>query len=565
MPIRRVFLLSFVLILMGPSIFLTLPAPGKNSNVKITSSTELVLVPAVVTEKSGEHITGLKGEDFQVLENGVEQKLATFEEITTDTHLWTRPSRPNEFTNSATGGVARGRITMIVLDFINTAFSDQAYARGELIKYLIRSTDQQEPTALFSLTRSGLHVIHDFTADPHILLAALHKVAGDTVPGAGAALDPQSVELEAARINGTIRNNEGGLESYEQYVAIEDTLQAMQFLAQAYRGYPVRKSVIWITGGFPFTVRGDTMLPGPGNFSLSDVESDYERTWQLMNDAQMALYPVEAGGLMGMQGLSAAMPYQGLSNPSGANRSPNLATPNPGTSLVFASTATLQDVHFTFTTFASMTGGRAFINRNDLDEGFRRAASDSAQYYMLGYYLDRSKKKEGWMRLTVKVQREHATVRARNGFFLTKATTDPDADHDRDVKMALSSPFEYSGLALTARWGNVESGSAAGKKHIGYTVHIDPDPGLFTGIDNNHVKLEFLALVKSPEGKKVGDLVIRRVDGHTSSEQIAAFQKQGLDGEGGLDLAGGEYTVRFVVRDGLSGRIGAVDAPLKVD
>jgi hypothetical protein len=43
-----------------------------------------VLIPTLVTDKSGNHVSGLKKEDFTVLENGAEQKIATFEEITSD-------------------------------------------------------------------------------------------------------------------------------------------------------------------------------------------------------------------------------------------------------------------------------------------------------------------------------------------------------------------------------------------------------------------------------------------------------------------------------------------------
>jgi hypothetical protein len=39
-----------------------------NSEIKFTARTELVLIPALVTDKSGNHITGLKQEDFTVLE-----------------------------------------------------------------------------------------------------------------------------------------------------------------------------------------------------------------------------------------------------------------------------------------------------------------------------------------------------------------------------------------------------------------------------------------------------------------------------------------------------------------
>ena len=42
--------------------------------------------PTLVTDKSGNHISGLKQEDFTVLENGAQQKIATFEEITSDPH-----------------------------------------------------------------------------------------------------------------------------------------------------------------------------------------------------------------------------------------------------------------------------------------------------------------------------------------------------------------------------------------------------------------------------------------------------------------------------------------------
>src|ERR1700730_5089043 len=151
-----------------------------NSEVKFTARTELVLIPTLVTDKSGNHISGLKKEDFRVLENGAEQKIATFEEITSDAQRLSRPRNPNEFSNSLASGPSARRMTLIVLDLINTPFVDQAYARKDVLKYLTQSVDQREPTALYTLTRSGIHVIHDFAADPRVLVAALHKVKGDT-------------------------------------------------------------------------------------------------------------------------------------------------------------------------------------------------------------------------------------------------------------------------------------------------------------------------------------------------------------------------------------------------
>jgi VWFA-related protein len=119
-------------------------------DVKFTLRTELVLIPTVVTDKSGNHISGLKKEDFTVLENSAEQKITTFEEVSSTPNRFSRPDVLNEFSNSAAADASSRRIMLVVLDFINTRFADQATAREELLKYLTQSVDEREPT-LFTL------------------------------------------------------------------------------------------------------------------------------------------------------------------------------------------------------------------------------------------------------------------------------------------------------------------------------------------------------------------------------------------------------------------------------
>ena len=535
-----------------------------NAEVKFTARTALVLIPTLVTDKSGNHIKGLKKEDFTVLENGAEQKISTFEEITSAARRMSRPKNPNEFSNSLTGEPSTKRITLMVLDLINTPFVDQAYARKDLLKYLTQSVDQREPTALYTLTRSGIHAIHDFTTDPRVLVAALHKVKGDTSqmvdspetveamsgsasPDGSAGVDPGAVQSEADKIQTMMEDAELNFQSFQQRLAITYTLQGMQQVAQTLAGFPGRKSLIWAGGGFPFSVSDNTMQLAPaGRDSLSDVLPMYERTWQLLNDAQIALYPVDVKGL------------QVVTTPSASVR-------NPGKNYARNMSWRQMDTQSTLQTFASMTGGRAYYNSNDLVKGFRDAVSDSAEYYMLGYYLDRSKTKSGWRKLAVKVKRDHTEVRARSGFFVTNATVDPENSRDIDISSALQSPLDYTSLALVARWDKIEPGKEPGKKHVSYEMHLAPDPALINDADNNHLVLEFVALVKTPEGKQVDHAVGQKVENHLTAEKVSAIRQNGVFYKGALDLAGGEYTVRFVVRDDLSGRIGSVAAPLKVE
>ena len=537
----------------------------ENSEVKFTSRTELVLIPTLVTDKSGTHIGGLKPEDFTVLENGAEQKIATFEEISSDPKRLSRPMEPNRFSNTYGGTGNTRRVTLIVLDLINTPFMDQTYARQELLKYLTQSLDAREPTGLFTLTRSGVHVVHDFTADPRVLVAALHKVKGDPTqmvagpeeleaitgtasPEGSAGLDPGSVQSEADRLQAMLEDAELNFQSFQQRVAITYTLDGMQTVAHALAGFSGRKSLIWAGGGFPFSVSDTTMQLAPaGRDSLIDVLPLYERTWKLLNDAQIALYPIDVKGLQVLSaGASIGMPSR---RPGGFQRS--------------ASWRQL-DTQATLQTFAAMTGGRAYFNSNDLVKGFRDAVRDSSQYYMLGYYLNRSNTKPGWRKLAVKVKREHLEVRARSGFFVTTATHDPATSRDSDLGLALRSPMDYTALQLEARWDTTEASGEPGKKRVHYIVELAPDPSLLDSSDNNHVALEFFALAKTLDGKPVGQPVGQKMDLHPAAEHLPAIRDNGIGYRGAIDLPPGEYSVRIVVRDDLSGRLGSVAAALKV-
>jgi VWFA-related protein len=553
-----------ILVLAKPSDKNKEKEKENNSEVKFTARTELVLIPTLVTDKSGNHISGLKKEDFRVLENGAEQKIATFEEITSDAQRLSRPRNPNEFSNSLASGPSARRMTLIVLDLINTPFLDQAYARKDLLKYLTQSVDQREPTALYTLTRSGIHVIHDFATDPRVLVAALHRVKGDTSqmvdrpedvealtgsasPDGSAGVDPGAVQSEADRLQTMMEDSELNFQSFQQRLAITYTLEGMQQVSQALAGFPGRKSLIWASGGFPFSVSDNTMQLAPaGRDSLVDVLPMYEHTWQLLNDAQIALYPVDVRGLQ-------------------VSTTPSATIRNPGRNYARNMSWRRMDTQSTLQTFASMTGGRAYYNSNDLVKGFRDAVHDSAEYYMLGYYLDRSKTKTGWRKLAVKVKRDHVDVRARSGFFVTNATVDPADTRTSDISSALQSPLDYTSLALVVRWDKIEPSKEPGKKHVNYGMHLAPDATLINDAESNHFVLDFVALAKTPEGKTVDHPVGQQIEAHLTPEKLAALRQHGIAYSGALDLTPGEYTVRFVVRDDLSGRIGSVAAPLKVE
>lgn len=521
-------------------------------SVKFTSRAELVLVPVVVKDKSGNFVTGLTVDDFTVTENGQPQKVSTFEEVKPSASPVERPRlAPMEYTNVVTGGSSPRRMTIIALDLVNTPFLDQARAREQLLKYLAEQVDANNLTALVTIHIKGITVIQDFTGDPKALVAGLQTVKGKLhLTEATSLSSPRTDEIiaQAAGDVGVAARlmefaSPGDFGSYRQGAAVATTLEAFQHIAQAFAGVPGRKSLLWATGSFPFTIDDSSSILGGGS-----VYALYERTMQSLTSANIAVYPVDVRGLMTV----------GLPDSSTPSTSRGAAFPGPAIS---AASRAQADTITTLETFAAMTGGKAFYNRNDLSNSFKEASEDSSAYYMLGYYLDKKNTKSGWRKLKVKVAHEDAHVRARTGFFVDQSTVDPSLTRELDLFVAISSPLDYTALPITVRWTQVEG--KGGKKRVGFEVVLPANAATIEGADNR-LSLEFLAVAKTGKGESAANFG-QTFQKRLTSEQAEQIRGSGITYHNVIEVSPGDYGVRFVVRDNISGRMGSVLAPLRLD
>jgi VWFA-related protein len=507
----------------------------------LRSQTVLVQVPVVVSDKSGNHVGKLTRDDFKILEDSKQQRIAIFEEVNAGI---ARPvqttNAPNTFSN-ITLEQQPSSITVIALDTINTPFLDQTIGRKQLIKYLADNLESGRLFGLVVIGRKGLQVLSGLNSDPASIVAALKKASGEMsdmesfgTEGKIAAASGDTSELTGGigvsedpsqKMRQFITGADAVQGGYQQTRAIEDTMKAFLAIAWSLSGVPGRKSLIWATGSFPFGLDSPSSLPG-GSLSVL-----YERTMEALNDAQISVYPVDVRGLLS-------------TSPTG----------DAGRSSLQAST--VQSLE----NFAEMTGGRAFFNNNDLAAGFKRAADDSASYYLLGYYVDSTNNKPGWRKLQVQVARKDVEVHARTGFLVTNATTDPQLTHTDDVAFALSSPFESTGIQVTVRWQQVTPDGD--KKKIGFAVHL-PASGVIDERDKNRFDIDFVAQA-TKTGTPVGHAG-QTIKGTVPSAALDKIKADGILYQNALELPAGNYQVRFVVRDNLSGRIGSVSAPLTVN
>jgi len=530
--------------------------------VEFRSQTVLVQVPAVVTDKAGNHLHDLKKEDFKIEENGKEQKITVFEEVTaTNARLTPAANPPGTFSNLAQNGEPPRNVAVIALDTVNTPFLDQTYGRQQLVKYLADNLDNGPVLAMVVIGSKGVRTISGVTSDPASLLAALKKARGELPAMQGIDTDAQAlanaggvttgmvpllsytddIASQTAQIEQFVLQGDAIYAGYQQSRAIENTMQAFLAIAWSLSGIPGRKSLIWATGGFPFYLDSPATVPG-GYLSVL-----YERAMEALNDAQVSVYPVDVRGLVNYSPVADGK----ISGPMSGQV---LASKTTNRSWLQASTiGTLQE-------FAAMTGGKAYYNNNDLTVGFKQAVEDSTSYYLLGYYLETHNTKPGWRKLQVKVAHNDAEVRARSGFLVTNATMNPEITQQADLGFALNSPFDSTGIPLSVQWRGTEPDGD--KKKVAFALHL-PMTGITIEGERNAFDVDFLAqaVKNGAPPSNVGGTA----KGALTAEALAKIKADGIFYGNSLDLPPGNYQVKFVVRDNLSGRIGSVTAPLTVN
>ncbi len=549
------------------------PLPGQKPAAEpsstFTTRADLVLVPVHV-RRHGEHVSGLSKEAFTVLEDGQQQKVAVFEEVRTTTQRLQRATVPQgEFTNELQGKPETARYTVIAIDRINTTTMDMNRLRLGLMKFLSEAADSGEPIRLVAINPTSIDIIQDFTTDPHVLAAALKKAstpAGREQAG-DHSLDDTIREMDVAAASETddavaeqlSRALDTQKEQQQRQIAFRDrlsrlsSLEALQQLALSLAGLPGRKSLVWASSGYPFTSiteeyrdsRNMVMPSGvrPNFNGVAEAAGLDEYTTHLLSTGNIAMYPVDARGTVNTA-------YE-VMDPS-RKYSPTMAEKQ-------YAQGHNQDIITTFEHLAAATGGKACFERADLSGCFKDALEDSRDYYLLGYYINRQKLQPGWHKINVKVAGGGVSVRSRTGFLLPKFG--PDQTRSLDLNLGLGSRLLDPGIPFRGRW--LDAVPSGDKKALSVLLHI-PSSAALVAAGEPQINFDVVAVARKPDGSVAGQFS-QHVDRRLDAAAVEVIQKQGISYKNVLELPTGIYSVRFVIRDNLSGRMGSVSTIRKVE
>jgi VWFA-related protein len=338
------------------------------SEVTIRSTTRLVQVRVAANNRDGKLVQDLRRGEFEIRDNGKPRPLAFFAADRTTTPL--DPESPG----TAADSPATGEYTVILLDWLNAGISDR-FRADDALRSALKTFRPRQKIALYVLgleppnSPHPLRLIRNFAADS----AELANVIEDP----GMLPNPDIVPAPGkfdARYGGNLGNPGVEEQLFDWNNRIRDTLRALSELANSMAPLHGRKTLIWMTTGFPVTING-SVVPGARNAEVPYLDL-VERALAQFNRSDIAVNTINSAGL-------------------GATTSGSYGE--------------------TLRNFAERTGGIAFSDRNDLDEGVRAALDDIDKGYTLGFLVPEGAA-PGMHSIEVRTSRLHINLRFRRTY-----------------------------------------------------------------------------------------------------------------------------------------------------
>ncbi|MGH9353825.1 MAG: VWA domain-containing protein [Terriglobia bacterium] len=523
-------------------------AAQKPGNV-LKSTTLLVEINVVVKTKKGDAVSDLTQDDFTLTDQGKPQPIQLFfvDSSAKPTHSSVVLPQ-NVFSNTIiVDTAAPNSVTVILLDALNTEWSDQSYAYRKVTDFL-KGGHTRGPVALYALDSTGvLRVLQTFTTDRDLLLKRL-RAWHPQVPMTLTPCHPIMIDASVSRRSAARCRQQTPEKTFFAVNRIRSTTDALLAIANNLKSVPGRKELIWVSAGFPITLNypqaggpadatGDqdaSPPPSPTDTVESadapnlmpalpderNLDSVVTGAAYALNSASVAIYPVDARGLS--------------ADPA--------AEVNIGT----------------MRQLASETGGVAYVNRNDLTHAVQEAVDDTDVTYTLGYYPDAAAWDGRFHRITVRIDRPGLSLRYRRGYY---AISNRQVNNPKTLKKefdnAISSPLDYTAVGINARVDVTKKPAT-----LLVTLQIAPSTlALAHDGGNWNAKYHELLLETDKRGRGLAQI--------TASEDVKipdrVFEKilqQGIVYRRQMPFAPKADALRIFIQDENSGSVGSLIIPL---
>lgn len=236
-------------------ILALLPALAAAQGPVFHSDTRVVEVAIIAQDPHHTPIQDLRREDLRLFDNGIPQTILSYDKIG-DAPTLGKPTR----------------LTLVVLDGLNSTWADQIYGREAVAKMLETFPEGVDRIAIAALDKE-FHLVHDFSHDPVSLRAAVKQYDHD-----------QSLDIEST-LGLQMQSRAAGPQPQLAMARIfieraERTREAFKSIAHTLSIVQGEKNLIWVGAAIP----GANPL-------------DLEGPVRKLAAAKVIVYPVDPRGL----------------------------------------------------------------------------------------------------------------------------------------------------------------------------------------------------------------------------------------------------------------------------
>jgi VWFA-related protein len=429
------------------------PAPPQTAPpqgaVTFRADASFVLTDVFVTA-DGKPVTDLTQADFEIREDGVVQKIQSFEAVRHDLRPAVGLPRKNPSSVAESEAMAadpRRRVFVIFLDTFHVERGDAMWVRKRLLAFFKESLGPDDLIAYMTPNMSGRDISFSTSTDPVIAYLDANPVWGV----ADEMAFTESDDIERNLSNCFPRDVVAWMKVRSR-LREQKSIQALHGLVAYLDGLrESRKAVIAVTSGWRLFNENDARMTdadnrdriggldpigvntggvlGPddrrrvggvtqGVCDAARTEASKADSRQMFlgligeaNRSSTSFYTVDARGLRseGRPGTNT------VRHP--ASSDPTSAVGEMGNRARMPYSTTLDSIR----TLGESTNGMAIVDSNDVEGGMRRAAADFNSFYLLGYTSGNGTPDGKYRKIKVTVKRPGVRVRAREGYLARRA------------------------------------------------------------------------------------------------------------------------------------------------
>ncbi|HZP03941.1 MAG TPA: VWA domain-containing protein [Terracidiphilus sp.] len=507
--------------------------------ITLTVQSQLVVEAVAVKDKQGNFVPGLTAKDFTVTEDGVPQtvRFCEHQDLTTDATPLPASNRSNEdikiYNRLARTQIApermdnerykNRRLIALYFDMVGMRPDDQIRALNAAEQFIRTQMTAVDMVSILRYQGGSVDVLQDFSADRNRLLSILETmVVGEGQGMADTVDDASSADTGAAF---------GQDDSEFNVFNTDRQLSALQTAAHQLGQVNEKKLLIYFAGGM--------------RLNGIDNQAQLHATVDEAVRAGVTFWTIDARGLVAGAPLGDAT--------QGSQGNSNMYT---GGSAATVST-NFQQSQDTLFALAGDTGGKAYLDNNDLDRGIVQAQHSISDYYVLGYYATNTTKNGKFRHIKISLA-EHpdADLNYRQGYYADKEFSKfTSVDKERQLEDALMLEDPITDLTIAMEIDYFQLNRA--EYFVPIVVKI---PGRELALAKRggyeHTLIDFVGEVKDMVGGTTVSNVRDNVNIKLSDATANELAKRPIEYDTGFTLLPGKYMIKFLARDDETGRIG---------